>query len=174
MILIRGCHYSLLDAGGTAPHLLSDCSYQSVRYPMIQYALKCENDHVFDSWFQSASAYEALERTGHLSCAVCGSTKVKKAVMAPRVTSKEVTAPVEKLSDPKSEQEKAIAALRKKVEENADYVGPRFADEARSMFLGATPERAIYGEANGAEAKALMEDGIPVAPLPFLPNRKAN
>ena len=94
--------------------------------------------------------------------------------MAPRVASKEREALPAKLAEPQSEQEKAIAALRKQVEQNADYVGPRFADEARSMFLGATPERAIYGEANGAEAKALIEDGIPVAPLPFLPNRKAN
>lgn len=141
---------------------------------MIQYALKCENDHVFDSWFQSASAFDALESSGHLSCAICASSKVKKAVMAPRVASKEREALPAKLAEPQSKQEKAIAALRKQVEQNADYVGPRFADEARSMFLGATPERAIYGEANGAEAKALIEDGIPVAPLPFLPNRKAN
>ena len=141
---------------------------------MIQYSLKCENDHVFDSWFQSASAFETLEKSGHLTCAVCSSAHVKKAVMAPRVATKDNKTPPEKLAEPQSQQEKAIAELRRKVEENADYVGPRFADEARSMFLGATPERAIYGEANGAEAKALIEDGIPVAPLPFLPNRKAN
>lgn len=141
---------------------------------MIQYALKCENGHVFDSWFQSAAAFEALERVGHLSCALCASTKVKKSIMAPRVATKDVAATSDKLSAPKTEQEQAIAKLRQQVEENADYVGPRFADEARSMFLGSSPERAIYGEANGAEAKALIEDGIPVAPLPFLPNRKAN
>lgn len=141
---------------------------------MIQYSLKCENDHVFDSWFQSASAFETLERSGHLTCAVCSSTRVKKAVMAPRVATKDNQTPPAKLAEPQSEQQKAIAELRKKVEDNADYVGPKFADEARSMFLGTTPERAIYGEANGAEAKALIEDGIPVAPLPFLPNRKAN
>lgn len=141
---------------------------------MIQYSLKCENDHVFDSWFQSASAFETLERSGHLTCAVCSSTHVKKAVMAPRVATKDNQTPPAKLAEPQSEQQKAIAELRKKVEDNADYVGPKFADEARSMFLGTTPERAIYGEANGAEAKALIEDGIPVAPLPFLPNRKAN
>lgn len=141
---------------------------------MIQYSLKCENDHVFDSWFQSASAFETLERSGHLTCAVCASTHVKKAVMAPRVATKDNQTPPAKLAEPQSEQQKAIAELRKKVEDNADYVGPKFADEARSMFLGTTPERAIYGEANGAEAKALIEDGIPVAPLPFLPNRKAN
>ncbi len=141
---------------------------------MIQYALKCENDHVFDSWFQSASAFEALEKSGHLSCVVCASNKVKKAVMAPRVATHDGDTTPKPLTDPTTDKEKALAALRKQVEENADYVGPRFAEEARSMFLGATPERAIYGEANGAEAKALIEDGIPVAPLPFVPNRKAN
>jgi hypothetical protein len=144
---------------------------------MIQYALKCNEGHQFDSWFQSALAFEALEKSGHLSCAVCGSAQVHKAVMAPRVTKGSADAPktgAPSLTQKKSEQEKALAELREYVETNADYVGPRFADEARSMFLGATPERAIYGEANGAEARALIEDGIPVAPLPFLPNRKAN
>lgn len=144
---------------------------------MIQYALKCDKGHQFESWFQSASAFDALERSGHLSCAHCGSAKVQKAVMAPRVTKTAVAkiAPEPpSLTDKKTDEEKALAAFRAQVEKNADYVGPRFADEARSMYLGAAPERAIYGEANGAEAKALIEDGIPVAPLPFLPNRKAN
>ena len=138
---------------------------------MIQYALKCENDHQFDSWFQSASAFDALQKAGHLACAVCGSAKVQKAIMAPRVAAKDGK------DEPKlgsNEQEQALAALKQHVEENADYVGSNFAEEARSMYLGATPERAIYGEANGAEAKALIEDGVPVAPLPFVPNRKAN
>ena len=141
---------------------------------MIQYALKCDQGHQFESWFQSASAFDALAASGHLSCALCGSTEVVKAIMAPRV-SKTVPAPkTPALSTPQSDDEKALSALRKHVEENADYVGGNFAQEARSMYLGATPERAIYGEANGAEAKALIEDGVPVAPLPFLPNRKAN
>ncbi len=141
---------------------------------MIQYALKCEHGHQFDSWFKSASAFEALEAAGHLSCAVCGSAGVSKAIMAPRVS----TAPTEPnagaLAKPQTEAEQAMAELRKHVEENADYVGRDFASEARSMYLGTSPERAIYGEANGAEAKALIEDGVPVAPLPFVPNRKAN
>ncbi len=144
---------------------------------MIQYALKCKDGHQFDSWFQSASAFEALEKAGHLSCGICGSAHVKKAVMTPRVATGAVDDPnrgTPSLTEKKTEKEKALAQLRAHIEENADYVGPRFADEARAMFLGATPERAIYGEANGAEAKALIEDGIPVAPLPFLPNRKAN
>lgn len=141
---------------------------------MIQYALICDGGHQFESWFQSASAFETLEKAGHVSCAVCGGSNVKKAVMAPRVANIREQADSAPLSTPRSEAEKAMVKMRKHVEENADYVGGRFAQEARSMYLGATPERAIYGEANGADAKALIEDGIPVAPLPFVPNRKAN
>lgn len=141
---------------------------------MINYALKCDKGHGFDSWFQSASAFETLKKAGHVTCATCGSAQVDKAVMAPRV-SKGASAPgAQSLSAPASDQEKALAAFRKKVEESSDYVGPRFAAEARAMYLAGGPQRAIYGEANGAEAKALIEDGIPVMPLPFLPNRKAN
>jgi hypothetical protein len=141
---------------------------------MIQYSLKCGDGHQFDSWFQSAAAFDVLAKAGHLSCATCGSTSVEKAIMAPRVMTKGEEKPASALSKPQSEAEQALAKLRRHVEENADYVGEKFADEARSMYLGATPERAIYGVANGAEAKALVEDGIPIAPLPFLPNRKAN
>ncbi len=141
---------------------------------MIQYALICEEGHRFESWFKSASAFETLEKAGHLSCGVCGGSNVKKAVMAPRVASHRTEQEAAPLSKPKSDAEAALAALRKHVEDNADYVGGRFAEEARSMYLGAMPERAIYGEANGAEAKALIEDGVPVAPLPFVPNRKSN
>lgn len=141
---------------------------------MIQFALKCDEGHQFESWFQSASAFEALEKAGHLSCVHCGSAAVTKAIMAPRLSAarrEETPAP---LSTPQSDVEKAVRAMRKHVEENADYVGGRFAQEVRSMHLGAAPERAIYGEANGAEARALIEEGIGIAPLPFVPNRKAN
>lgn len=109
-----------------------------------------------------------------MSCAICGSGSVEKAVMSPRVSVPAKPEPKTSLRKSGTESEKAIAELRRHVEENSDYVGARFAEEARSMHLGTIPERAIYGEANGAEAKKLIEDGIPVAPLPFLPNRKAN
>lgn len=94
--------------------------------------------------------------------------------MAPRVSSGRAVEPAQPLTAPASEAEKEINALREHVEQNADYVGGNFAREARSMHSGDAPERAIYGEANGAEAKALIEEGVPVAPLPFIPNRKAN
>ena len=143
---------------------------------MIQYSLKCENDHSFDSWFASADAYDKLADNGMVSCAVCGSTKVSKAIMAPRVrTTKGKEAPVApKLLTEKSAVEQAMAEMRAQVEQNSEYVGTNFATEARSMHLGDAPERAIYGEAKPEEAKSLIEDGIPVTPLPFMPTRKSN
>ena len=143
---------------------------------MIQYSLKCENDHSFDSWFASADAYDKLADNGMVSCAVCGSTKVSKAIMAPRVrTTKGKEAPVAPtLPTEKSAAEQAIAEMRAQVEQNSEYVGTNFATEARSMHLGDAPERAIYGEAKPEEAKSLIEDGIPVTPLPFMPTRKSN
>jgi hypothetical protein len=143
---------------------------------MIQYSLKCENDHSFDSWFASAGAYDKLADNGMVSCAVCGSTKVSKAIMAPRVrTTKGKEAPVAPtLPTEKSAAEQAMAKMRAQVEQNSEYVGTNFATEARSMHLGDAPERAIYGEAKPEEAKSLIEDGIPVTPLPFMPTRKSN
>lgn len=142
---------------------------------MIQYTLKCEDGHQTDSWFQSAAAYDALEKSGHLSCPTCGSTAVSKALMAPRVRGAQdadETAKTPVLHDPGNEVEAAMAALRKKVEKTSDYVGDRFTTEARAMHLGDSPERAIYGEARLDQARELIEDGVPVMPLPFAPKQK--
>lgn len=141
---------------------------------MIQYALKCAEGHSFDSWFQSASAFEKLVQAGMISCAVCGGTNVEKAIMAPslRNARKENEKPA--LSTPANPTEQALAELRSKIEKNSDYVGMNFAAEARAMHEGAAPERSIYGEAKVDEARKLLEDGVPVAPLPFTPNRKTN
>lgn len=140
---------------------------------MISYTLKCEDGHRFDSWFASASAFEALEKAGHLSCAVCGSAKVSKSLMAPNVsTAEKDNAPVPVLSHPQSDLEKAVEELRRKVEDNSDYVGNDFANQARAMHEGTVPERSIYGQAGADEAKKLVEDGVPVMPLPFTPKQK--
>ncbi len=183
---------------------------------MINYRLKCAEGHSFDSWFQSATAFEKLAAAGLLACSYCGSSRVEKAIMAPRVRTgrKAVSAIGEPertagaapgdqddapaaartgqveaseappaagsgaLSLPASpeaaEMQKMLGELRRKVEANSDYVGNDFASEARAMHLGDAPERAIYGEAKPEEAKALIEDGIPVLPLPFGRNRKTN
>ncbi len=140
---------------------------------MISYTLKCEEGHRFDSWFASASAFDALEKAGHLSCAICGSAKVSKSLMAPRVLKAEAEGePVLVLSNPQSDVEKAVNELRQKVEANSDYVGGDFADQARAMHEGTVPERSIYGEARADQAKKLVEDGVPVIPLPFAPKQK--
>lgn len=137
---------------------------------MIRYALTCENKHSFDSWFQSADAYDRLEKAGHLSCSVCGSNAVSKSIMAPRVATSEI-AP---LSAPATAAEQAFKELRDKVEANSEHVGKDFAKEARAMHEGKAPERSIYGEAKLEEARSLVEDGIPVVPLPFSPKRNTN
>ena len=142
---------------------------------MIRYTLKCESDHSFDSWFQSAEAFDKLLAAGMVACSACGSTKVAKALMTPSVQpTRKAAQPEAPLSAPQGEVERALDAMRRHVEENSDYVGMNFAAEARAMHDGEAPERAIHGEAKLEEAKALLEDGIPVTPLPFLPRRKTN
>jgi len=131
---------------------------------MIRFHLKCDQNHRFESWFQSGDAFDKLVAGKMVSCTTCGSTLISKSVMAPAIAT--AAAPVAPV-DP-------IAALRKKIESTADYVGKSFAKEARDMHDGLTPERPIYGEANLAEARKLAEDGIPVLPLPFIPAKKVN
>jgi len=174
---------------------------------MIRYTLKCDEDHIFESWFQSAAAFDALKDAGLVSCAVCASNAVSKAVMAPRVrparnaaakdpdkacagaradagaspppdndTSDGSSPPAAgpgALSHPASPAEQALAEFRAKVEANSEDVGPEFAREARAIHKGDAPARAIIGQAKPAEAKSLIEDGIPVAPLPW-GGRKTN
>lgn len=144
---------------------------------MIRYSLKCEHDHSFDSWFQSAEAFEKLLGTGMITCSVCGTLGVEKAVMAPQVQAarKKATKPVSgPLSSPASPAEQALAEMRKKVEDNSENVGKNFADEARAIHDGDAPERSIYGEAKIEDAKALVEDGINVTPLPWGNKGKVN
>jgi hypothetical protein len=151
---------------------------------MIRYTLQCKAGHGFDSWFQNADAFGALKAAGQLACPVCGDTGVEKALMAPAVvqtrhpaavpTPDEPAAARPSLTEPQSELEAAMAALRRQIEENSDYVGLNFAAEARRMHDGDAPARAIHGEAKPEEARKLIEDGVPVAPLPFLPARKVN
>ena len=143
---------------------------------MIRYALKCADGHRFESWFQSAGAYDGLAQAGHVSCIVCGSTEISKDIMAPRVQSPSAgpDTPERPLSAPASPAEQALAALRKHVETHSTYVGDTFASKARAMHLGEEPEAPIHGEARPEEARALIEDGVPVAPLPFRTDTKTN
>ena len=134
---------------------------------MIRFHLKCDQNHAFESWFQSGEAFDKLSRAGMINCETCGSTSVTKSIMAPAVsTSSEIAAP--------KAAENPIEKLRDKVESSSDYVGDKFVKEARDMHDGVTPERPIYGEAKLEDAKKLVEDGIPVVPLPFIPRKKTN
>lgn len=152
---------------------------------MIRYALRCARDHAFDSWFQSPAAYDRLAAAGGVACPHCGGTDVGKALMAPSVVTDpalpspaaaEVPAAASRpaLGTPSTEIERRLAALREKIERESEYVGLSFADEARAMHEGDAPERAIWGEARPEEARRLLEDGVPVAPLPFVPRRMTN
>jgi len=125
--------------------------------------LDCPNAHRFESWFQSGTAFDDLHKRGLVTCPDCGSADVSKAIMAPSVKTAKRAAMVEKLQ-----------ALRAEVEANSDYVGRDFVQQARAMHLGELPERAIHGEAKLAEAKALIDEGVPVLPLPFIPKAKTN
>jgi len=137
---------------------------------MIKYALKCKDGHSFESWFQSSDAFDKLQTSNMLSCAVCGCDDVEKAIMAPRRLKAEDEKP---LSGPASPAEQYLSDMRQKIEENSDDVGREFAKEARKIHEGEAPARAIYGQASLGEVKSLVEDDIPVAPLPWS-NRKAN
>jgi len=156
---------------------------------MIRYSLRCERDHTFESWFQSSSAYDSQLRRKLITCPVCGSAKIDKAIMAPQVVSKKGREPVVQESMPAHEtaapaaeptpapllmaQERELRVklkeLRDHIVKNADNVGERFPKEARAMHYGDIEHRPIYGEASPDEAKALIEEGIEVAPLPVLP-----
>lgn len=143
---------------------------------MIRYALKCAKAHEFESWFQSAAAYDGLRKAGHVSCPVCGDSQIDKVLMAPAVrpARKSEAAQTPSLQTPKNDFEEAVAAMRAHVEAHSEYVGVNFVAEARKMHSGEAQERSIYGEAKPEEARKLLEEGVPVAPLPFLPKRKAN
>ncbi|RVT84303.1 DUF1178 family protein [Rhodobacteraceae bacterium CCMM004] len=136
---------------------------------MIKYSLHCDRQHRFDSWFQSAAAYDALAAARQLECPTCGSAAVDKAPMAPPVAAGRREA-----ATPAPAPDGKLAALKRKIEAESTYVGRDFAREARAIHEGEVPERSIYGEAAPAEARALIEDGVPVAPLPFIPSRKSN
>lgn len=152
---------------------------------MIRYTLKCAEGHSFESWFQSAGAFDALSSKGLVSCALCGCGDVSKALMTPRVAHHDAvapqaplhdqdSAPARPLTEPSHPAEAMLRAMREHLARNSTYVGGRFADEARAMHLGESQERLIHGEARPDEARALIEEGIPIAPLPFLPPDKAN
>ena len=148
---------------------------------MIKYRLRCTRGHEFETWFQNSEAYDKLAKRRQLSCATCGSDKVEKAIMAPRIgksgkaqsggagEAAVVASPIPAVPQDLQAMRAALNALRKEVIANADYVGENFAEEARRIHDDEAPARGIYGEASLDEAKALIEDGIGILPLPPAP-----
>jgi hypothetical protein len=137
---------------------------------MIRYALTCDKGHEFEAWFGSACDYDVQLEARAVTCPCCGSADVTKAPMAPAVRRARAEPPsVEPSSDERRRTYAFLKNLRAHLKENAEHVGPAFAEEARKMHYGETEVRSIYGEATREEAEALKEEGVPAVPLPLLP-----
>ena len=157
---------------------------------MIHYALVCEQGHGFESWFQDSTAFDKQAKRGLVTCPHCGSAKVEKAIMAPRLSSSKKRkppaeapapmvaaptpekAPVAMISPQEHEFRAKLKELREHLTKNADNVGPKFPEEARKMHYGEIEHRSIYGEASPKDAKDLAEEGIEFHPLPILPEER--
>ena len=162
---------------------------------MIRYTLGCERGHEFESWFANSAAYDKQAKRGLVTCPACGSAKVEKTIMAPKVMAPKIMAPrlgrtdvadqpspppappatpaqapLSVMSSPERELRQKLKELRDHVTKNANYVGTKFPEEARKIHYGETEHRSIYGEASPEEAKALHEEGIEFHPLPVLPD----
>ena len=143
---------------------------------MILYELKCSNGHQFEAWFKDSATYDRQEQRGEVSCPICSDISVSKAPMAPAVTTSRKKANLAGQSVPPTDERAAEVAqeflhaagkMQKYVEENCDYVGDKFADEARAIHYGEAEERGIYGEATVDEATDLIAEDIPVNRIPW-------
>jgi hypothetical protein len=156
---------------------------------VILYNLVCDKRHEFESWFPNSSAYDKQARRGLVSCPVCGSAKVEKAIMAPHLARKdkstsiavpaeeaaaapEAATPVAMISPQEQELRKKLKELRDHLTANSDNVGKKFPEEARKMHYGEIEHRSIYGEASPQDAEELHEEGIDFHPLPVLPDER--
>ncbi len=153
---------------------------------MILYALRCDNEHEFESWFKDSAAFDRQAKRKLVTCPHCGSSAVEKAIMAPRVArgrpqapdagSAETPSPAPDAAPGKSvaadprarELRRQLLELRRQVESNCDYVGPRFAEEARRIHYGESDPRGIYGETSREDAEALAEEGVGFARIPWV------
>ncbi|MGA2792860.1 MAG: DUF1178 family protein [Roseiarcus sp.] len=146
---------------------------------MIKYALACEKDHSFESWFPDSGSYETQARRGLIACPVCASTRVAKAIMAPAIVGGQKAerrpieaspAPVALLDERQRRLREMARHLRDEIVANTDDVGRKFPEEARAIHEGDAPARSIRGQATPDEARALIDEGVGVLPLPFLPD----
>ena len=166
-----------------------ECGCHAVDERGIRKPLVCDKRHAFESWFQDSAAYDRQEKRGLVSCPVCGSAEVAKAIMAPRIARKDrsapiavpaadaaasppATAPVAMMSPQEKEFRAKLKELRDHLTANADDVGKKFPEEARKMHYGESERRSIYGEASPQDARDLHEEGIEFHPLPVLPDER--
>lgn len=161
---------------------------------MIKYALNCDKGHDFESWFADSAAFDKQAKRKLVACPVCNSTRVEKAIMAPRIASSKkrgrvetlaavdapvpapapapVPAPVAMISPAEQEFRAKLKEMRAHLTKNADDVGPKFPEQARKMHYGEIEHRSIYGLASPEEARDMAEEGIEFHPLPILPDER--
>ena len=131
---------------------------------MILFTLRCAAGHEFEGWFRDGDGFEAQQKAGEIACPLCGDAEVEKAVMAPRIgRSRDKTPTVSP-----AQMRAALVELRRQVETNCDYVGERFAEEARRIHHGEADPHGIYGEASADESRELAEEGIAVGRIPWI------
>lgn len=136
---------------------------------MILFDLKCGQDHVFEAWFKDGAAYESQRKRGEIACPICGAADVAKAPMAPRLKkSSQGAADHQNNAETAANARRMLGELRRHVEQNCDYVGSTFAEEARKIHYGETEQRNIYGEATDDEAVALDDEGVPHQRVPWI------
>lgn len=137
---------------------------------MISFTLRCDQGHRFDGWFKDNATYDAQASSGEVSCPHCASTTIEKAPMAPAIGRSRANGPSEeKLATMMAEMRSELKKVRRHVEDNCEYVGERFAQEARSIHLGETEHRDIYGEASDDQVADLREEGVEFMRIPWLP-----
>lgn len=161
---------------------------------MIRYTLACDKGHQFESWFADSAAYDKQAKRKLVSCPICGSAKVDKTIMAPRVSTSKKRAktadmaagmpaaapapvatentPVAMVSPQEQEFRAKLKELREQLTKNSDNVGDKFPEEARKMHYGEIEHRSIYGEASPQDAKEMLEEGIEFHPIPVLPDER--
>lgn len=133
---------------------------------MILFQLRCGNEHEFEGWFRDNAAYDSQAAAGEIACPVCGDTKVGKAIMAPRLN--RATGQALDVQAAMREARNALVELRRQVEEKCDYVGDKFADEARAIHYGDTAPRPIYGEASSEDVRELEDEGVQIQRIPWV------
>ena len=135
---------------------------------MIRFSLRCTSDHEFEGWFRDGDTFEAQQKAAEIACPECGNSQVEKALMAPNIGRSRDTTPISR-----AQMRAALMELRRQVETNCDYVGERFAEEARKIHYGEVDPHGIYGEATADESKELADEGISVGRIPWIPTTDA-